>query len=75
MAVVTAQPDEHYRNQVWAHGKEPKAHGNKFTVRSTRRTAHDEQPDGEQLFAVCFLSHTRQRRCRVSNLTYGKEYS
>ena len=43
-----------------AHSDGPITHGETFAVGRTRRSRHDSQRDGEQPFAVCHPSGTRQ---------------
>ena len=60
----------------------PSARGTRQRPKNTRQTIcrvlHSTYSTrhwfvGKQLFAECFLSHTRQMVCRVSNLTLGKK--
>ena len=60
----------------------PSARGTRQMPKNTRQTIcrvlHSAYSTrhwfvGKQLFAECFLSHTRQMVCRVSNLTLGKK--
>ena len=55
-----------------AHGKAPKAHGKPFAVCRTRQSAHGNQASAKPAFAVCYISGTRQRVCRVPLSTHGK---
>ena len=56
-----------------AHGKAPKAHGKPFAVCRTRQSAHGNQGSAKPSFAVCYISGTRQRVCRVQLSTHGKK--
>ena len=56
-----------------AHGKAPKAHGKPFAVCRTRQSAHGNQGSAKPAFAVCYISGTRQRVCRVQLWTHGKK--
>jgi len=56
-----------------AHGKAPKAHGKPFAVCRTRQSAHGNQGSAKPAFAVCYISGTRQRVCRVQLSTHGKK--
>ena len=58
-----------------AHGKAPKAHGKSFAVCRTRQSAHGNQGSAKPAFAVCYISGTRQRVCRVQLSTHGKKKS
>ena len=55
-----------------AHGKAPKAHGKPFAVCRTRQSAHGNQGSAKPSFAVCYISGTRQRVCRVPLSTHDK---
>ena len=55
------------------HGKAPKAHGKSFAVCRTRQSAHGNQGSAKPAFAVCYISGTRQRVCRVPLSTHGKK--
>ena len=46
-------------------GKEPFALGKGFAKCGTRQTGHETKSDGEEGFAECLFSDTRQRVCRV----------
>ena len=70
---------DHYRNQQLCrvpgtHGKAPKTHGKRFAVCRTRQRARGKQPSAKSPFAVCNISGTRQRLCRVPWLTHSKHF-
>ena len=69
----------HYRNQQLCRvpgtlGKAPKTPGEGFAECSTRRSALGKQILGKDIFAECFLSHTRRKLCRVLYLTLGEDF-
>jgi len=70
---------DHYRNQQLCRvpgtlGKAPKTPGEGFAECSTRRSALGKQILGKDIFAECFLSHTRRKLCRVLYLTLGEDF-
>jgi len=48
------------------------AHGKPFAVCRTRQSAHGNQASAKPAFAVCYISGTRPRVCRVPLSTHGK---
>ena len=44
-----------------------------FAVCRTRQSAHDNQGSAKPAFAVCYISGTQQRVCRVQLSTHGKK--
>ena len=80
MEKLTSPRKRHYGSQSVcrvseAHGKDYFAYGKVFAVCNTRQSAHDIQTSVKSHFAVCSFSDTRQRLCRVSELTLGKQFS